>query len=137
MHYREIILDKNRQKMLLSSRMADPLNPSHGATLPPAPVPPLGGSDHSLRTVAALERIALALEHLAFPGLRTPLLASKDESRVDYVDDRLQLEREFAQAQYWAKTGRKLEPWEMPPRPVDENGNEWIDSDRETIKKGT
>jgi hypothetical protein len=110
--------------------MSLPLSPSQTDSsllerIPPS-VPPPTLEGRLIAIESALNRIALALEHIALPGSRSPLSDEPDGSRVAYVNDAEQLEREIVQEAYWRTTGRRLDPWEMPPRPVDENGNEWI-----------
>lgn len=79
---------------------------------------------HMERLVAAVERLADALEHVAFPTL-VKSLGGTDGSQVGYVDDAAQADLESRQQAYWEATGRKLDPWEAPPSPVDEHGREW------------
>lgn len=92
----------------------------------PKSISPPPGTPPSLEPLLVLlERIARALEHIAMPGSRSALSDEPDASRVAYLDDAEQVEREDRQRAYWLQTGRKLDPWEMPPRPVDEKGLEW------------
>lgn len=79
---------------------------------------------HLKRVADALERLAVAVEVLAFPSA-PQALEGPETSQVSYVDDAAQLELEMRQQAYWESAGRKLDPWEAPPRPVDEHGRQW------------
>lgn len=84
------------------------------------------GTEGQLERIAAsLERLVAVVEAILLPNARSSPYGGPDTSTVTYIDDKEQAFIEARQEAYWRKTGRRLEAWEAPPRPVDDDGREW------------